>query len=242
MVEARRFVQGLRSEGNTDVFASIKDIPERIGTDTARPAAVILVTDGRPTAGLMDSSSIIGEFSRLNNGRVSVFAFGTAQTANSYLLDLLGYCNRGEGSVLKSGRWDIPGAMVDWVKQTARPVLGDVRFVLPADSPCEVYPVHTANMYLDRDLVLYGRCPRSMDKILFQATGRNRDNLCDMICQVSLTRPVSIGGDEIREAWAKQKIYHLIGLYARTADPSILRRIQETARSYEIEIPHSGRF
>jgi len=242
IVDARRFVQGLKAEGNTDVFASIRDLPEKTATDSARPVVVILVTDGRPTVGLMDSSNIIGEFSRLNNGRISVFTFGTAQTANSYLLDLLGYCNRGEGFVLRSGRWDIPGAMVDWVNQTARPVLGDVRFVLPADSPCEMFPVHTANMYLDRDLVLYGRCPRSMERVLFQATGRSRENLCDMVCQVSLAKPGSVGGDDIRQAWARQKIYHLIGLYARTADPTILRRIQETAREYDVEIPHRGRF
>jgi Mg-chelatase subunit ChlD len=242
MAEARRFILGLKAEGNTDVFASIRDLPDRLVAGSDRPAIAILVTDGHPTTGLMDSSSIIGEFSKRNSGRMSVFTFGTSQTANSYLLDLLGYCNRGEGFVLRSGRWDIPGAIADWMKQTARPVLSDVRFVLPADSPCEVFPVQTANMYLDRSLVLFGRCPASTSRVLFQAAGRGRDNECDMIYTARLDGRVSQGGQDLRASWARQKIYHLIGQYARRADPAILREIRATAREYNVEIPHTGQF
>jgi hypothetical protein len=46
----------------------------------------------------------------------------------------------------------------------------------------------------------------------------------------------------LRSEWGRQKVYHLVGEYARTGDPSLLRRIDETARAYRVPIPHRGEF
>ena len=47
---------------------------------------------------------------------------------------------------------------------------------------------------------------------------------------------------DIRSEWARQKVYHLVGEYARSADPSLLKEINSTARSYNVPIPHQGKF
>ena len=201
----------------------------------------MLVTDGQPTAGMTDSSNIIAEFSKLNEGRISVFALGTVQTANSYLLDLLSYCNRGDSHVVARGRWDIPDVLQTRMIGISRPVLSNVRFVFADDSLCEVYPVQTSNLYLDRPLVLYGRYRRESKNLVFQAVGAAYDAKCDMIFSVPLTG-TRRGEADIRKMWAKQKIYHLIAENARRTTPDILREIRETASHYNVRIPHRGRF
>ena len=101
---------------------------------------VLLVTDGRPTTGVMDSASIIEQFSSQNKGRISVFANGTTKAANRYLLDLLSYRNKGDAYVVQRGRWDIPDSISMRMQEVSRPVLTDLRLFVSASSRAEVYP------------------------------------------------------------------------------------------------------
>jgi hypothetical protein len=239
--QAGQFIEKMRSGGNTDIFSSVKDLVD-CDRVPARPIIALLVTDGLPTKGLIDSSDIISEFSKMNNGALSVFAIGTAQTANEYLLDLLSYCNRGDALVIKSGRWDIPESMERVMEGISRPVLADLRFRFAEGSSCEVYPVQTSNLYLDRPLVLHGRHPKKTRNIVFQVVGSSGDLNYDMIFNVDLDKSARAGGKIIREEWAKQKIYSLISQYARNPKPGIMREIVGTAKDYRVKVPHKGKF
>jgi Mg-chelatase subunit ChlD len=237
---AAEFVTGMRAEGNTDIYASIQELL-RMPRNPTRPVVALLVTDGRPTVGLTDSTDIIGEFSRLNDGRISVFTMGTVQTANSYLLDLLSYCNRGDAAIVRSGMWGIADALQKRMVEISRPVLADVGFLFPSRGECEVFPVQTSNLYLDRPLVLYGRYPRTVRNLVFQAVGTGRRAQCDMIFNVSLDTGVLEGDEEIRDNWAKQRIYHTMGEYARRPSVHLLRDMHETARRYNVPVPYKDR-
>ncbi len=164
------------------------------------------------------------------------------QTADEYLLDLLSYSNRGEVIPLGKGRWSIPESIRNAMDKISRPVLANVDFRFPVGSKCEVYPVQTANLYLDRPLVLYGRYPRGEAGVTFQAVGEGKKARCDMLFDVSLAEGAGEGDKTLRQEWAKQKVYHLIGQYARRQDPDILRDIRDTARTYNVNVPHRGRF
>lgn len=239
--QAREFVRAMRPGGNTDILASIRELVA-FERQPGRPMVVLLVTDGLATTGRTASSEIIGEFSRLNDGLVSVFAMGTVQTANRYLLDLLSYSNRGEALIVDKGRWNIPEVMGGLMDEVSRPVLADVNFRFPAGARYEMFPVQTSNLYLDRPLVLYGRYPRGQESIAFQAVGRAGERDCDMLFELNLADGAGRGDDTLPTEWARNKIYHLIAQYARQQDPDTLREVQRTARAYRIPIPHSGKF
>ena len=202
----------------------------------------LLLTDGRATAGLLDSSDIIGEFTKANGGAISVFAMGVSRTAEKYLLDLLSYCNRGESSLVEGGRWGIDNSLLDLMRQVSRPVLGELRFVFPQDSGCLVYPEQTANLYLDRPLVLYGRYPRDTRRVVFQVVGKAGETVCDMVFELDLDNRADRGGREIRISWAQQRIYHLIGRQARNPDPELIREIQAVSNTYKVPVPYRGKF
>jgi hypothetical protein len=105
----------------------------------------------------------------------------------------------------------------------------------------EVYPVQTSNLYLDRSLVLFGRYRRGEKNVIFQAVGQAGEVNCDMVFNLSIEGAPS-GGKDIRTDWAVQKIYHLIGQYARQADPAVMQAIQDTAKTYRIDVPYRGKF
>jgi hypothetical protein len=237
LAEARAYIKALRSHGNTDIISSIREIldaPRQAG----RPVIAVVVTDGRPTAGLTASTEIIGTFSSLNDGAVSVYTLGTVQTANRYLLDLLSYCNRGDTHLVTRGRWAIPEAIQSMSASLRRPVLGDVAFRFAAPEACEVYPVQTANLYLDRPLVLYGRAARGSGRIVCQAVGVSGPTACDMVFDLDLDAGDVVDDETLRRGWAEQKLYHLIGAYARTGDPRTQDAIRETAKRYRLTVPY----
>lgn len=236
---ARAFISGMTSGGNTDIFASMKAL-NALPRQEGRPVVALLVTDGRATTGLTGSSDIIGEFSKLNDGRISVFTLGTVQTADTYMLDLLSYCNRGDTMSIAAGRWGIPEDLLRMMDGVSRPVLSDLAFRFATGQGCEVYPVLTSNLYLDRPLVIYGRYPRNLDQLVFQAVGEAGDQRGDMLFDLSLEGSKSKEKD-IRESWALQKIYHLIGQNARHPDQSILDEIGRTSRAYGVRVPYRER-
>ncbi len=238
---ASEFIRAMRAGGNTDLFSALRELLSASRTP-GRPLVVLLASDGVATVGTTASSRIIGDFTRLNDGAVSLFTVGTYPGADRYLLDLLSYSNRGEVRMPERGRWSIPEAMRALMQEVSQPVLTDVSVRFPGGGP-EVYPVQTANLYLDRPLVLFGRYPLGQERLVFQAVGQSLDRTCDMVFDLAL------GGEGVGEAdretsreWARQKLYHLIAEQAQNPDPDRSREIRDTAREYDVEIPYRGRF
>lgn len=239
---AKDFVSKLNSSGNTDIYASMIDIL-KVKRDSSRPFIAFVVTDGMSNTGITKSSNIIGEFSKLNEGKVSVFMMGTTKSANTYLLDLMGYSNKGGVFNATGGRWGIPEVMQNGVREISRPVMAEVKFRFAAGSDTEVYPLLAGNLYLDRSMVLYGRYhKKGAGGIVFQAVGDAMNGRCDMIFDLPLDKSAPQGDKDIRTEWAKQKIYHLIGEYTRSPDPEILKQIKTTAKMYRVDIPYEGKF
>ena len=239
--QAETFIKGMTAAGETDILASIKVLKD-LKLQSGRPAVTLLVTDGRSTQGTTVASAIIREFSRLNRGQISVFTMGTIQSANSYLLDILSYCNRGDTRLVTSGRWGIPDVLTGLVQEVSRPVLGQVNFRFPKGAEIEVYPVQTMNLYSDRPLILYGRYRKESERVIFQATGTADRKRCDMIFDMPLDTAERSRDKTLRSEWGRQKVYYLVGEYARTDDPTLLREINSTAKSYRVPIPHKGQF
>jgi len=235
---AREFIGRMESSGNTDIFDSLKDLLA-LARKPGRPVILMVVSDGVATAGMTDHSLIIEAFSQANRGAVSVFTVGTYPGVNAYLLDLLSYRNRGDTFVVKTGRWDIPDVIESRVREVSRPVLSDVRFRFAGQTYCDAYPILTANLYLDRPLVLYGRYPKGAKKLVFQATGRADDLQCDMVFDI-VPETMRAGDADIRTNWAWQRAYYLIGEHNRTRQPGILTELKALGKTFKIKIPYKN--
>ncbi len=232
----RAFVRAMESKGNTDLYASLRELLA-MDAKPVRPVVVIIVSDGLPTAGLRDSAEIISAFTRANKGAVSVFAMATFDQANLYLLDMLSYMNRGDSAAARRGRWSIPEVLDAQATGVSRPVLSDMRFQFSAPG-AELVPAMTPNLYLDRALVLYGRFPRKTERVVFQVVGRSGTEGCDMVFDLKM-KEAAAGDSSIREEWAWHKVYGLIGAHTMSRDPALVTEIERVARSYGIRVPYA---
>lgn len=232
---AFEFINKMRAAGNTDVFRSMQSalaLPQ----DPARTRLFVLVTDGRPTVGVMGSSEIIEGITRINNGRISIFSVGGGKTVNSFLLDLLSYRNRGEAAVMK-GDEEIPRGMEAWARQLQRPVLTDLSYSFARIDPADIYPKQLTHLYLDRPLVIHGRIPGGEGPLVFQVVGRSGASWHDFIFVIERGH-ITPGGENLRRQWAWQKIYHLIGDYLADGAPTKMERMHDFADEFGLVVPY----
>jgi len=206
--QAKLFIQELRSRGKTDVHNSL-DALIRVPRSKERPLIALLLTDGRPTMGLVDSSDIIESFSQLNNGDVSLFAIGGGERANRYLLDLMSYRNRGD-SLLVPNDEEIPAALEHLSGQLKRPVMTGLSCLFSNAAELNVYPRSLTNLYLDRPLTLFGRVRSSEGQLALQVLGSAKGQEHDMVYGLDFGELLS-GDESIRNGWARHKMYQLIG-------------------------------
>ena len=237
---AKDFIGAMKSEGETDVYASVEALL-KLPRDPRRPLIILLVSDGRATVGPTQSTALIGELSRDNDGAVSIFTLGTHANANSYLLDMLAYCNRGESKVVATRRWDIPQAIESLAESLRRPVLSGVRFVVPAASEAQIFPRQASNLYADRPLQFYGAIPASEKDVLVQVLGTSVESDCDVLLQLPIAESIpASAAEDLRGSWARQRMYDLIGSYARTKDPALLSEMRLLSSRLRIPIPYQG--
>lgn len=228
-------VQRLVSRGKTDVYASLQQVLA-LDRHPVRPMIAVLVTDGRPTMGMVDSSDIIESFTRACAGRISMFCLGGGRRVNRFLLDMLAYRNRGDSLIIED-RTRIPEAMADLARQVSRPVLTDLSYRFSGIPDRDIYPRTLTHLYVDRPLVLYGRYPTGTPRVVFQVVGQARGRQYDMVFEWDW-KTVQSGDATLRTQWAWHRIYHLIGEHVREARPDILRELQQVASRYGLVVPY----
>jgi len=229
------FIRNLKARGKTDVYASLEQL-SRVYSDSPFPVIAILMTDGRPTMGMQDSSDIIEGFTQFNRGNLSVFSVGGGRQANKYLLDLLGYRNRGDSMVVPLDE-GIPTALGELSRQLQRPILHQLQYSFTGDKNVEVYPRQLTNLYLDRPLQLYGRVPKGSEDVAVQIIGTSMGKKHDMVFPISFRDAIPATQD-IRRAWAGQKMVHLVGDYIESRRPHILREMDGIGQRYRVPIPY----
>lgn len=236
---ANQFIDEMISRGRTDVYASLEELM-KIRRSAARPVVAVLVSDGRPTLGMVDSSDIIEKFRQVNAGRVSVLGVGGGKRVNRFLLDLIAYGNRGD-SLIADENSGIPGAMKRWAEEFSRPVLADLEYRFAGLEGVEAYPATLTHLYLDRPLVVYARCARNAEKGILRITGRAGEDLYDMVFDVDVAAAPD-GGAEIRTRWVWHRIYALIGEYIETRKPEIMDEVNSLAAQNNLLVPYGGEY
>lgn len=239
LAAAMRFTDNMRARGQTDLFLPLQEVL-KLPRQSGRPMIVVLMTDGRPTLGTVDSSDIIARFSRANKGEISVFTVGAGDRVNTFLLDLLGHNNRGDSWIMPL-REQIPATVKRAARELSRPVLADLAYRFASDSGAEVYPATLTHLYLDRPLRLVGRCPANQKTAVLQILGEAAGQQRDMVFALDLADATE-GGEGLRREWVAQKIYKLINDHIATGRADTIREIRELSIRHNVPLPYGADF
>jgi uncharacterized protein YegL len=234
--KARTFLSSLHARGQTDVYASLHALQQLPRTEK-RPMLALLVTDGVPTQGLTDSSEIIDQFSRANQGEISVFGLGAGGRVNRLLLDFLSFRNRGASLVAPQAA-GLTDAVLQSAKEVRRPVLMNLSYQFSGVTEPEIYPRHLSHLYLDRPLILIGRIPKSQKEIAFQIVGSSAKGDHDLLFTLNLDEAAD-GGASLRQEWAWQALLEKLSSSIGSPGTAAQADVQQLIENYNLVIPEA---
>ncbi|MFH1665154.1 MAG: VWA domain-containing protein [Candidatus Omnitrophota bacterium] len=232
---AKSFIKQLEAVGQTDVGKALLDILKT--PVTMYPSYIVLISDGRPTTGVIDSRHIIQGITRRNGMERPIFCFGGGRRVNKYLLDFISYQNRG-WSRFAGSTHEIEKDFRAFYAQIKDPLLLNLRYLLLGFDATEVFPKYLSDFYQGKELVLYGRFSDE-DIFSMQLLGEMNGSTKEFIFERSL-KDSPKGDESIARGWAFTKIYFLISRDTMgLGDPARLRsEIDRLSRKYGITTPY----
>lgn len=172
--EGDKWLNRLAAHGRTDVFATISSVLT-LPRDPKRPLIALVVTDGDANAGVRGTADIISQFSKLNDGLVSVYMYGVKASANRELIDVLTRGNRGESFIFDGWRWKAGSAIEALSERFRDPLVTDLRVVFPSSCQAEAYPSLLRNVYRGNDVTFTGRVFGRPSDVAFSLKGLSGD-------------------------------------------------------------------
>lgn len=232
---ADTFIDSLRALGNTNLFLLLQDL-FTLPADPTRPLVAVIITDGEPTVGVTETTRIIGEFSRLNQGRIAVYTFGV-KPRNPYFLDMLCYANRGESATASGDLSRLADELSPVFDSIRNPVMKGLTLTFDARSGGEIHPRHLTHLYADRTLTVYGRVPKSTQSVTCQLRGVSAAAPYDAVFSFDFADATPSRLD-LRKAWAERAMFDLLAEYAENPSAALLARIDAFSRAYGVPNPY----
>ncbi|MGH7197487.1 MAG: hypothetical protein ACREH5_01940 [Candidatus Omnitrophota bacterium] len=233
--EALRYVSAMTSNRRTDVYVPFQKI---VGLPLLRhPSNVLLISDGRPTHGIVDARELINSIARVNQKVRPVFVYSGGAKVNRYILDFIAYQNRGWSEYVRSIS-EIDEGLARFYDKIRDPLFLDLRYRLNGLNEPEAFPKSLPDFYRGAEFVLYGSYTDE-DQFAMQLLGDVKGQTKELIFARSL-KEAQKGGPEIMQGYAFNKIYYLINrLTEEGSNPALLYEIQSLSRRYGITTPYS---
>ncbi|MDA1193747.1 MAG: VIT and VWA domain-containing protein [Planctomycetota bacterium] len=160
---ARTFLEGLRTGGAADMASALNAAlapgatPRVVGPQGEPHDAIMLVTDGRPTAGETDPARLLAAVRAANaKSQARVFALGVGVDVDAMLLERLALESGGAPAFVRP-RESVEDAVAALHARIRRPVLRNVELTAPGMAISEDMGAKLADLYAGGELAVAGR-------------------------------------------------------------------------------------
>jgi len=233
--EAKAFLASLHSEGETDVYNAVLPILE-VRQSFIKPFNIILVSDGRPTVGITNTTKIIAQLTESNTTGATIFTYGAGAKVNRVLLEYLSYWNRGL-SVIEPEVHKLEEGLYEFCRQLQYPILMNLEANFTGLDEKEIFPKVLPDFYYYGDLRLYGRFKAGDGVFAFRLVGEIYGKKKEIVFKQKFSEAKQ-GDESIRKRWAYLKAYHLVGELAKGAEDGKVRdEIRMLAEKYALQLP-----
>jgi Ca-activated chloride channel family protein len=227
-----------KAGGVTDFYDGLQPLTVH-QRESGRMAMAMVMSDGVPTKGILDSTQIISELSKSNDNKTSIFTLSTGFDVNNFLLDLLSYCNQGRLRYADQVETS-NGSFIQSVEQVRNPIFLDLRFRFAGVDGEQVYPQNLPHLYQDSPLLLFGRyTPGQNSSISLQILGESFNSTRELLVQLPIPATPN-GPPTLPSTWARQRIYHLLSKMtrSRSRQDAILTEVRQLSEEYKVEVPY----
>ena len=238
---AKLFVQALVRGGMTDVFGSLAPFTRENNPDPSRPLNVFLMSDGNSTVNIRKDDEFVRGIVGMNPGNVSIFSFSAGNKANLFLLQFLGYLNRGF-SLHEPELRDFKSGLVRYLSTHTSLLVADLHYQVPGGLQADIFPKRLPHLYRGETLSIFGRYPAGVDDLTLSLLGRDGNGRQrELLFHRKLSECPEVGR-ELAQNWGAQKIFHLIGQRTLTTDAKARARFTEEigtlAKGFSLHVPY----
>ena len=232
LAAARTFLEKAESQGMTDVNEALSRLLVR-DLAAQRVYRLVLISDGRPTRGVMDTRELINLITRDNANVASIYCIGIGPKQNQPLLEFLAYRNRGYCRFVDTSA-GAAGIIRDLASRLRYPILTDIRLSTVGLADNEVYPRRVPDIHQGQRLEVFGRFDQT-GVFTMRLAGRNRQAPMDFTFTRDLARAQK-GDQTIARRWGFWKLHHLYSrILVEGETDELLEQIKALKKTYELK-------
>lgn len=235
---AHRFVDGLQATGGTNINDALLEAMK--GIDPERPTVVIFLTDGLPTAGVINTGKIVDNVGAVTPASVRLFTFGVGYDVNTALLDTLAANQRGASAYVKPGE-NLEEPVSAFYAKVSRPVLTDISLDFGGVRVADLYPTPLPDIFAGSQLVLVGRY-RSTGSTAITLKGTvNGTTQSYTYGDLSFPERTSSDTAFVARLWATRRIGYLVTqIRLNGADKELVDEVVSLGLRYGIVTPYTS--
>ncbi len=236
---AGEFLTQASSGGATDVNAALSRLLVR-DTHMDRVYELILISDGKPTRGVIDTRQLINLITRDNDLRASIYCVGVGNSPNLELLNFLSYRNK--GFTVEVPQFAQAGPMIQELLSRLRyPLIKNLRLHVAGEGVSEVYPLDLPNIHQGERFTIYGRyvpVPGALpggDTFTMQISGISAGRAVDFTFTRSFADALHADSGLPRD-WAFRKLHQLYSDMIRVGETDDLKKqVNELRKEYKLK-------
>jgi len=234
--EANAFVANLQANGSTDINRALLEALSM--ADEERPTILIFLTDGLPTAGIVDIDRIIDNVADAAPDNVRVFPFGVGYDVNTTLLDTIAENHRGASAYVRPEE-SIDEKVSAFYAKVSTPLLANLELDFGAIETDDIYPYPLPDLFAGTQLLVVGRYHQGGETTI-TLQGEVEGARCTF--QYNNVNFHKRGGEEfIARLWATRKIGYLLQqIRLHGEDKELVEEIVGLSVRYGIITPYTS--
>jgi len=208
------YINGLTARNLTSISGAFGTaVPQFTGSNDSTANIIIFLTDGQPTAGITNVTTLVNYVDSLIIARethISVFCFGIGTDVNQQLLTLIASHNHGFASFL--GNDSLYTSITNFYNTIRYPVLLNSHISFTPSIITQVYPDSLPNLYRGNQMIVSGRYAQA-GNVSISLSGTAFGHPVSYNYDVTLTEASVTNNQFLPKIWAKQKIESLLVRY-----------------------------
>ncbi|MCC6682115.1 MAG: VWA domain-containing protein [Phycisphaeraceae bacterium] len=236
---AGEFLTQASSGGATDVNAALSRLLVR-DSQMDRVYELVLISDGKPTRGVIDTRQLINLITRDNDLRASIYCVAVGNSPNLELLNFLSYRNK--GFTVEVPQFTQAGPMIQELLSRLRyPLIKNLRLHVAGDGVSKVFPLDLPNIHQGERFTIYGRYVPVPgvgvrgDQFTMQISGISAGRSVDFTFTRSFSDALHADSGLPRD-WAFRKLHQLYSDMIRLGETDDLKKqVNDLRKEYKLK-------
>lgn len=240
---ALRWIEDLEARGGTNISAAFEagfELLTTLDANSSVPATMIFITDGVPTVGTTDSSSLLDLIKTRGkklNKKTRIFSFGVGTDVNTKLLDQLASDSGAVSDYILPGQ-NLEVPISRFFDKISHPAITNVKLDIEGLEVYDIYPQILPDIFYGSPLTIFGRYKGS-GEFKIKLTGTSPDFTSPL--SFSLTSSDNKRRKFIEKLWASRKIGFLLESIKLNGEKEELKKeITMLGKEYDLVTPYTS--